>query len=373
MWNKFLFALSTLAMTLAGSAAAVTISATIEKSQFRNTTPTNVDHAQIPAGSPNIFTVGLGFEVNYNITDRLTSEGIKQFWIRAPGEREFTLKASVSGQTYKAKVSAKYIGGNISDPHRRGYLLMDNLVGCLKISPSNDKIFNGPFMWRINDQSNPQGCVARDANKAQMYLNKKLKNLVMAFQVDAPEFLRSAPPGTYQGSVRYRAGRDADYDFGEANIGGSGNWQTFDLNFEFLVASEFHVVPLETSVTLLPPGGWGRQTDVMPNSLQHTMNLTVASNNPVALSLRCQEIDSNGNCLISNQNDPNITVPLEIELTLPSSGGTCQLRHNEKCDVHFIGKPAPLKLSVDHRSIEQMAQHRGVPYSGNVTLIFDAN
>lgn len=366
MRNKFFFALFAMgvAMTMAGSAAATIISAKIEKNRFKNTTPITGVRVGIPDNLENTFIVKL------DMLGSIVNSYQKSMRIRAPGARTLDLKAAGSSKTYQAKISVTYVGGDF-DGRYQPLLGIFDLKGCSNVGPSAGGYVKGEFMWKINDPDRPEACVAelKDADPESGQKLYDISFITMAFKVDASEFLTNAGPGTYTGSLRYDSTAFVGYE-----ISGYEEGSDFNLDFEFEVISDLYVAPVETSVTLVPQGGWSRFTETLPSSLQYTLALDAKSSAPVSLSLRCQKTDSNNNCLISNRNESKITVPLKIELSSPSGSGKHHLIHNSKIDNLLFNKtPAYLQFNVDQRGIEQMAQHRGVPYSGNVTLIFDAN
>lgn len=376
MWNKFLLLSALTAMAGSAAGATATINATVEKGQFKNTMPIAANAAGIPDNLKNTFVVELGFGASYKKTTVGPERSDdKHFLIKAPAKRTVNLTMGNSSKIYQANVSVTYVGGDIQ--HSTDTELdIRSLGGCSNVGPLANGTVGNQFMWKIIQPDRPQPCVARFANYAPINSEKTIKNLIMAFEIDAPDFLRNAPSGTYKGSLQYRRTAYGDYNFARSAIG-VGNWDTIDLNFEFRVVADIQVNLQETVVKLEPTGGWDRYTDTLPNSLQQDIHFTVKSHDMVSLTMLCENPDHNGNCLISNRDTPKSTVRLNIGSAAAnntSGASLTNIKHKSKINLSpSFEKSGLLQFGVYKQGIEEMAKHRGIPYSGNVTLIFEAD
>ncbi|MGN7742376.1 hypothetical protein ACTJKT_20595 [Pseudomonas sp. 22526] len=189
------------------------------------------------------------------------------------------------------------------------------------------------------------------------------------------------PQGTYTGQLNYTIGPGGDFDFGDL-LTPSDNALTLNFSLSVQHILDVRFPPGSERLTLVPAGGWqqwlnrGRR----PEKLFANQNFQIWSSTPFKMQLQCQHAAGN-QCGI--QNSEGHLVPVETRITLaPGIMDSHRMPVNRlplSTDPIFfllgtyVGKgDATLHFEVGQDSVKQMTDHAGKKYSGNVTVIWDA-
>lgn len=186
--------------------------------------------------------------------------------------------------------------------------------------------------------------------------------------------------GTYHGSLRYSLGPGRQIDLGS----GQYNEEEINFNFELKVQHELRVDFPDGSdqAVLEPDGGWqhgGRP----PTRLRRTHPFHIWTSAPMKIYLKC-EMPLGNHCSIREPVSGH-QVPIVVAVTLPG-----EVRHNgalvqelplplgEAQALKFqnmaiaVGRQARMHYTVEQPHLAAMMQNAGRQYSGDVTIVFDA-
>lgn len=188
------------------------------------------------------------------------------------------------------------------------------------------------------------------------------------------------PKGVYIGQLIYRIGPGLDFDFGDVQIPSAN---TLTLNFTLTVVHILAVrfPPGADRLTLVPAGGWlqwlnrGRR----PEKLSADQDFQIWSSAPFKMLLQCEHAFGN-QCAI--QNKDGHSVPVETRVTLPSGvlteTNTPVNRHLLTTDPsnfhpsdYIDNGKATLEFEVGRDSVQEMTEHAGKQYTGDVTVVWD--
>lgn len=200
------------------------------------------------------------------------------------------------------------------------------------------------------------------------------------YELKTPNPLKM-PKGIYTGQLNYTIGPGGDFDFGDL-LTPSDNLLTVNFVLSVQHILDVRFPPGSERLTLVPAGGWqqwlnrGRR----PEKLFANQHFQLWSSIPFKMQLQCQYMAEN-QCGI--QNSEGHLVPVETRVTLPSGVtdshrtpvGRFPLSTNPSLFLlgSYVGNSnAALHFEVDRESVKQMANHAGKQYSGNVTVIWDA-
>ncbi|MGE8062244.1 hypothetical protein [Pseudomonas sp. NPDC089547] len=204
-----------------------------------------------------------------------------------------------------------------------------------------------------------------------------------AFVLDMPPPYRLRS-GIYRGTTTYRIGPGGDFDFG--NDVTDLSTDTLTLNFELDVQHPFLVEfpPGSERAVLEPKGGWQAWLSggKAPGRLYRDLPFRLWSTGPFKAYKLCQ-YDSGAGCAIRNDNNENAAV--QVSLSLPPGvqylGNPVQhlaLPTGRHAALHFeasmptINRPGQLHFEAGRDEVQGMLKNPGQTYTGQVTVIFDA-
>ncbi|NBA93691.1 hypothetical protein GUY40_01730 [Pseudomonas sp. R5(2019)] len=190
--------------------------------------------------------------------------------------------------------------------------------------------------------------------------------------------------GLYRGQTTFSIAPGADFDFGNGvtNL----NSSTLTLNFELQVNHSFVLdfPPGSERAVLEPPNGWldwvnrGRK----PQRLYREHPFRIWSSGPFKVYMRCDQSVGQA-CAI--QNGEGHDVPVQVALSLPETithSGTpvkqLPIPTRETAALVFdslastLNRQGRLHYEVAREHAGEMLKYPGTTYSGNVTLVFDA-
>ena len=254
----------------------------------------------------------------------------------------------------------------------------------------NSQAWNRTAMRLINNTSGVRNCsfdwlAVKSKGDPPYEYNIIAFDIVYALTAQDPLKMRS---GVYTGRVDYSVGGlGADFDLGD---GVALTDNSLSIHFELTVEHAFtlDIPPGSERAILAPDGGWSQWSEHgrVPRALRRQLPFMVSSSGRFGVSLRCEFEQPDGRCGIRNRNAEAADAPLDIQISMPGlfevdSGAAAvdvPLTLNGPTPVfgadHFVlGRSSWLKFLVQGEPLRQMLDHPGSHYSGDVTVVFDAD
>lgn len=205
--------------------------------------------------------------------------------------------------------------------------------------------------------------------------------LPVTYELITPDPLKM-DSGTYKGTLAFTSGPGGDFDLGDAF---AFNDAEVKLNFTLTVTHRLSILfpPGANIQTLAPVGGWqqwlagGRR----PGKLVANQDFKMWSSGEFGMKLQCQHSVGEG-CAIKN--DTGHTVPVSTMVTYPSGMTDASdapvnrlaLRTTPtylKSTQYVDNRRSTLHFEVSKDDVKEMIDsHSGTRYSGDVTVIWDA-
>ncbi len=213
--------------------------------------------------------------------------------------------------------------------------------------------------------------------------NAEVTQTGLSFLLDIPPPYRLAA-GIYRGSLTYSIGPAGDFDFGSGVTGLSGDSLTVNFVLDVQHAFIFEFPPGSERAVLEPKGGWQAWLGgaAAPVQLYRDLPFRLWSTGPFKVYKACQYL-LGGQCGIRNQH--NDRVPVDIALSLPAgiqhqgrpvtrlslpTGRVAALQFESMQPT--LNRGGQLHFSVDRNGVQTMLKQPGTTYSGEATVIFDA-
>ncbi|WP_262405564.1 hypothetical protein [Pseudomonas fluorescens] len=191
-------------------------------------------------------------------------------------------------------------------------------------------------------------------------------------------------PGIYRGSVTYTIGPGGDFDFGNNVTQLNGNSVTLNFVLDVQHLFFFNFPPGSDRAVLEPPGGWlawlngGR----VPQRIYRDLPFRLWSTGPFKVYKLCQ-YEAGTHCGIRNDGSDEVAVQVGLSLpggirhqnapverlTLPT--GRASALHFEAVQA-TLNRPGQLHFEVGKDDVRGMLAHAGSTYTGQVTVVFDA-
>ncbi len=215
----------------------------------------------------------------------------------------------------------------------------------------------------------------------------RIRDLVMAYQLTAPEPFTMAN-GTYTGKLWIITGNAGEFWFGGDSV---ANMPMLGLNFTLEVNHYFDVrFPAGSSTLWLQPeGGWQRWVDYheRPSALVNDLRFDVTTSTGFTVQARCG-VQSGNDCGLRRADDGSV-VPMQIDLSVPGMAERNSARPVRRTpvptqhggqpaldlEVHefIVNRPSNLRFMVQGQPLDTMLDAPGVEWSGDVTVVFDAD
>ncbi|NSX21783.1 hypothetical protein HTV13_18390 [Pseudomonas putida] len=240
------------------------------------------------------------------------------------------------------------------------------------------------YLFDITQPSAPLPCWAngRNASNGRVEIASVIETSV-AYALDITPPFRM-PSGTWRGSVTYSIGPGGDFDFGNDVTALSGDSLTVNFVLDVQHAFIFEFPPGSDRAVLEPPGGWQAWLagGKPPQRLARDLPFRVWSTGPFKVYKLCQHyIDTR--CAV--RNDTADQVPVEITMSLPAGiehqGAPVQrlaLPSGRLAALQFdaamatLNRPGQLHFQVARDDVLGMLKHPGTTYTGQATVVFDA-
>ena len=269
--------------------------------------------------------------------------------------------------------------GNISYIANRSGIDGASSGGCQgRIGAGNANMYS--FAWGV-----PTGtvtCTRTPTAQALGPYSGNINEVSVGYELEAPNPF-ALGNDTYRGDLRYSVGAGLQIDLG------SGTYTESEVNFHFelKVQHELRVdFPAGSEHAVLEPdGGWQQwlHSGTPPTRLRRVHPFQIWASAPMKMYLKCDAPLGN-QCSIREPLSGH-HVPIVVAVTLPN-----EIRHNgavvqalplplgadQALNFQSVaiaaGRQARLHYSVEAPDVAAMLQHAGRQYSGDVTIVFDA-
>lgn len=284
------------------------------------------------------------------------------------------LTSKLNGEQYEMELIPTIVGVNIAG--FAGFQTVQQLGGALKktlggdCTADNAKGVGGgsyiKILYRVKGARMTSGCHVGLEGNSQNGVKLSVSEFFLGFRLKTPNPLKMKN-GDYTGSLVLWISPNGDVDLGNGSYS-AGHTIYFELSVKHQIKVDFTQSSKE--ITLKPNDGWasgGRKTEL---SNEADYSLWASSN--VKLSLRCQ-YKINGACGIKN--NKNHLVELDV---FNIYGGNKKTLLTEKqpelikVTSPLIGQKSKILFRVNNDSVASMLEYPGSVYSGDVTLIYDA-
>lgn len=311
------------------------------------------------------------------------------YFIQLPARRQVNIINDQTGESRTATLEwtalsqRVEINGWLYDDHPLSNRSLNG--GCSGVgafSTERPAIVN--YLWRISDPQSPQGCWSFNRRTAiGKVVDAQVLETSIAYDLVVP------PPyqmraGTYRGSITYSMGAGADFDFGNDVSALSGNSLTVNFVLDVRHAFVFEFPPGSDRAVLEPKGGWSAWLagGKAPTKLYRDLPFRLWSTGPFKVYKLCQHY-ADVRCGIVNDNGHQ--VPVEVALSLPPgmhyqgrpierlalpSGRAAALQFESAMPT--LNRPGQLHFEVGRADMPGMLAYSGSTYTGQVTVVFDA-
>ncbi|WP_284355191.1 hypothetical protein [Pseudomonas putida] len=324
--------------------------------------------------------------------DKKTTKGAvdprDNFYVGLPTKREVDVYHDTTGESrrlafeWTALSQRVQTGGSLY--HHPLYNRTLN-GGCRGVgSVSQERPAKVSYLWDVIEPAAPSPCwsYSRTAPEGRVEIASVLETSVAYEMTVTPPF--RMPSGIYRGSVTYSIGPGGDFDFGNDVTALSGNSLTVNFVLDVQHAFLFEFPPGSERAVLEPPGGWQAWLagGKPPQRLNRDLPFRAWSTGPFKVYKLCQ-YDVGPECGIRNEH--NDQVPVLVALTLPGgiqhAGGQVErlaLPSGAQAALQFdavtptLNRRGQLHFDVDRSQVQNMLKHPGSTYTGQVTVVFDA-
>lgn len=310
-----------------------------------------------------------------------------QYYYKLPGRKEVVVYHDQTGEPHRmtfdfTSVSQKTtVQGNPNNSPAKGSP-RGGCTGGASLSFLSTRTV--VFYRLILDPQSPQPCWSSDLFEPEGVVDvSTVTEMGVAYTLDMPPPYR-LKEGSYRGSVTYSIGPGGDFDFGNGVSQLNGNSLLINFVLEVKHAFFFDFPPGSERAVLEPPGGWNAWLSGgrVPQRIYRDLPFRLWSTGPLKVYKLCQHYVGD-HCGI--RNDGNEQAPVEVALSLPSG-----IQHQGNAVSRLVlptGRPAALQLEsvtpvlnrpgqlhfeVGRDDVRDMLAHPGTTYTGQVTVVFDA-
>lgn len=386
-WQRLaLGAVLMLALPMA-QALQVTISAQYRggaSGHFENTTPPALFCQRWPKRCPEFGVVDLPITFVKEVFGG-TQDTRDEYFVQLPSRREVDIYHEQTGEPHRVQLEISGVSQAVGGPESSlNPVYISPRGGCTieaTIAQGNGTV---RYLWNVITPVSPAPChsiVKRGDASYHQVVNTDEMGIV--YRLSMPPPYRMAP-GMYRGSVTYTIGPGGDFDFGNNVSQLNGSTLTLDFVLDVQHLFLFSFPPGSDRAVLEPAGGWlawlggGRA----PQRIYRDMPFRLWSTGPFKAYKKCQyEVDIR--CGIRNGNGDE--VPVQVALSLPGGiqyqgqaaervplpTGRAQALAFESAGP-TLNRPGQLHFVVPKDQVPLMLAHPGSTYTGQVTVVFDA-
>lgn len=359
------------------------ITARVDKDTIVNTTPAATFCNQVIYNyCTRRWTVDLPITYTKSI-DLASTNTRSKAYVQVPARQQLTLQNRSTGQTLPMHLSFTGISQRAS--HQTVPVIgraPDG--GCFPTSLQTGNTAFTQFIWLIKAAPTPAPCTT-DAGSGDGVVQQS--QFTLAGVEFKPEFpaVDAMSPGLWEGFIDYPLLAARGFDFGEISDA-STNSIRFRVQLRVMHDIRVDLPAANGEVVLNPPGGWQSylMTNKVPERLYHNAPLRIWTNGPFTVYLICQ-FTSNARCAMRHPTRIEY-LPVTTALTLPGPfrDGPLPVERtrlfigeaNATLITHggdLSNQPGMLHFDVPGSYLINMIRYRGTKYSGNITIVFDAN
>ena len=324
--------------------------------------------------------------------DKKTTKGAvdprDNFYVGLPAKREVDVYHDTTGESRRLSFEWTALSQVVLTGGPLSYHPLYNRVlsgGCSSVGyVAQERPAKVSYLWNVVQPTTPSPCwsYSRTAPEGRVEIASVLETSVAYEMVVTPPF--RMPSGIYRGSVTYSIGPGGDFDFGNDVTALSGNSLTVNFVLDVQHAFLFEFPPGSERAVLEPPGGWQAWLagGKPPQRLTRDLPFRAWSTGPFKVYKLCQ-YDVGAECGIRNER--NDQVPVLVALTLPGgiqhAGGQVErlaLPSGAQAALQFdavtptLNRRGQLHFDVERSQVQNMLKHPGSTYTGQVTVVFDA-
>ncbi|WP_448135270.1 hypothetical protein [Stenotrophomonas rhizophila] len=349
--------------------------------RFVNTTPQSGFCAQHPAlCRPGDFTINTGMNVAQRRLFGGGTDPREKWYLGADGTWQDVTVRNANNHELKARIRLFLVGlqwnvGNDGSSPGSGGAASGGCRGRTGVGNSNY------YRYAWNVAANNVVCV-----RSPRAATDRMARLTFSigYYLETPNPLQ-AQDGQYTGSVTYTVGVGQQIDLGRGNYSDS----ELTLNLLLNVVHDFRVqFPADSpGVQLAPEGGWSRWIDhgLPPARLRQELPFHLTTSMDFSMKLLCEHPAGTG-CGIRNHAD-NAVVPVDVDVTIP---GMTNLRDGRPAqftalssndaqaprftpDAYLTQRRSTLRFTAEREAVTEMLRTPGSHWSGDMTVVFDAN
>ncbi|HDS1819505.1 TPA: hypothetical protein QEM96_004200 [Pseudomonas putida] len=324
--------------------------------------------------------------------DKKTTKGAADprdlFYVSLPARREVDIFHDTTGESRRLTFDWTALSQRVTiDSHFTNHPLYNLTLsgGCRSLgSVTQQSPAKVSYLWDIRQPAAPSPCwgFGRAAPAGRVEIASVVETSVAYAMNITPPF--RMPSGTYRGSVTYSIGPGGDFDFGNDVTGLSGDSLTVNFVLDVQHAFIFEFPPGSERAVLEPPSGWQAWLagGKPPQRLSRDLPFRAWSTGPFKVYKVCQ-YDAGTACGIRNEH--NDEVPVQIALSLPGgiqhAGGQVEhlvLPSGPQAALQFesvaatLNRRGQLHFEVARNQVQNMLKYPGSTYTGQVTVVFDA-
>jgi len=363
-------------------AAETLISARVENERVVDVTPRSryCQHWQMCSSEK---TIDLPFEYAKEI-NLASTNAREKVYAHLPSRQTITLINRATQETASASLAFRFISQKVS--HQTQSVLTTGVSGgCTApyglVGASNWK----RYLWSTFYPDAQRPCMATATGTSEIQ-HSMFNETMLSYNASFPA-AASLSPGLWEGFIDYPVGQAGGFDFGDLV---QVSADTIRFRMEITVKHDMQVdfPATGSAVEVIPPGGWKQYetTNQIPPKLVHDSPLKIWASSPFAVYVTCQY---GGNPIHCGMKHPRLSdlSAVHTALTLPATfhyNGQPVTRlplgvgaANAKMITpigNVSSQPGQVHFEVLQNDVRRMLlHHRGATYSGDVTLMFDAN
>jgi len=328
-------------------------------------------------------TIDLPFEYSKDIN--LTSTNAREkVYVHLPSRQAILLVNRETQETASAKLAFRYISQKVS--HQTQPVLSTGVTGgCTApsglVGASNYK----RYLWSTFYPDGQRPCMATATGTSEVQ-HSTFNETMLSYTADFPA-AASLSPGLWEGFIDYPVGQPGGFDFGDlVQVSADSIRFRMEINVKHDMQVDFPASG--SAIEVIPPGGWKQYetSNQIPPRLVHDSPLKIWASSPFAVYVTCQYGNNLPNCGMKHPSVSDLAA-VHTALTLPATfhyNGQPVTRlplgvgaANAKLITpvgNVSSQPGQVHFEVQQNDIRRMlAYFRGATYSGDVTLMFDAN
>lgn len=310
-----------------------------------------------------------------------------RYYLKMPSRKQVEVFHELNGEMRRMNFDILSVSQQVHTPSNFSYSPLQGSVqgGCSNGSRlSSHAARTVTFHTYMRQPQAPEPCWASYSWAPVNHVdNSEVTQMGVSFLLDIPPPYRLAA-GIYRGSLTYSIGPGGDFDFGSGVTALSGDSLTVNFVLDVQHAFIFEFPPGSERAVLEPKDGWQAWLGgaAAPSQVYRDLPFRLWSTGPFKVYKTCQ-YTLGDQCGIRNQHHDQ--VPVEIAMTLPAgilhqgrpvtrlslpTGPAAALQFESMQPT--LNRGGQLHFSVARNGVQAMLKQPGTTYSGEATVIFDA-